>query len=78
MYKLHDIQQVKPQQNYEHKSFFIRQKLPKSPSSIKEVQTKHLPLICPTPINTSKVGQQQKKHKTTNNYQVLSNKFAAF
>jgi hypothetical protein len=70
MYKLHDIQQKQPQQNYQHKSFFIRQELPKPTSFINEVQTKHRLLIWQTPINTSKLGQQQKTK--TQNHKKLS------
>jgi hypothetical protein len=71
MYKLHDIQQIQTEKNYQHKSFFIRHELPRSTSSINEVQTKHRLLIWQTPINTSKVGQQQKT-KTLNHKQLSS------
>jgi hypothetical protein len=78
MYKLHDIQQIQPQQNYRHKPFLIRQELPKSTSFINEVQTKHRLLTWQTPINTSKVRQQQKRKTQNHKHQVLSNKSAAF
>jgi hypothetical protein len=71
MYKLHDIRQIQPQQNYQHKSLFIRQEVPKPTSSINEVQTKHRLLIWKTPINTSKLGQQQKT-KAQNHKQLSS------
>jgi len=58
MYKLHDTQQIEPQQNNLHKSLFIRQEMPKPKSSINEVQTKHRLLIWQTLTNISKVGEQ--------------------
>ena len=60
MYELHNIQQIQSQQNYQQKLFFNIKELPQSTSSINQVQTKHRLLIWQTPINTSKVGQQQK------------------
>jgi len=71
MYKLHDIQQIQQQQNYLHKSLFIRQELPKPTSSINEVQARHRLLIQQTLANTSKVGQQQNS-KTQNHKQLSS------
>jgi len=51
MYKLHDIQQIQPQQYYLRKSLCIGQEMPKPTSSINEVQTKHRLLKWPMPIS---------------------------